>query len=63
VADGEVLEAGFRELGLAGATQGDVGGPALDRVLRAMSHVDLQRVATLNAYRQEVRAAAKRLLG
>ncbi len=40
-----------------------VSGPAMERVLRAMARADLLRVASLSIYRQEVRSAAKRLLG
>ena len=40
-----------------------VGGPQLDRVLRAMSRGDLERLLSLNVYRAEVRQAAAKLLG
>lgn len=40
-----------------------VAGPHLDRVLRALSKVELKQVAQMSAYRGQVRAAAKRLLG
>lgn len=40
-----------------------VSGPAMERVLRAMARTDLLRVASQSIYRQEVRSAAKRLLG
>ena len=39
-----------------------VGGRHLDKVLRAMSQVDLQRIAQQTAYRPQVRSAAKKLL-
>jgi len=38
-----------------------VSGADLDRVLRLMTRADLDRVASLTAYRSEVRQAAKKL--
>jgi hypothetical protein len=40
-----------------------VGGPQLERVLRALSRADLERAVLQSAYRSEVRSTAKRLLG
>jgi PilZ domain len=40
-----------------------VSGPHLEKVLRAMAKGDLERVASLTAYRSEVRQAAGRMLG
>lgn len=40
-----------------------VSGPDLDRVLRAMSRPNLERIPALSSYRADVRQAAKRLLG
>jgi hypothetical protein len=61
VANGAWLNNGEIQRALLGNPR--VRGAQIDRVLRALPRGDLGRVASLSAYRAEVRAAAKRLLG